>query len=96
MEQLLTPRDVARILSVSEPTVRGLAKRGEIPCIKLGNLYRFSQAALVRYFEDAGHGMNRRETCKTAESTNGPTAGTGGAVGLTKKGKQLEGLLKSV
>jgi excisionase family DNA binding protein len=96
MESLLTSREVAKILSVSEPTVRGLAKRGEIPCIRLGNLYRFSQTALARYFDEAGQGMDRRETChKTAESTSGQTAGTGGDVGLTKKGKRLESLLKS-
>lgn len=35
-DQLLTRREVARILRVSERTVLALTNRGDLPCVKLG------------------------------------------------------------
>lgn len=56
MEPLLTPKEVAEFLRVSPATVRDLAKRGEIPSVRLGALFRFSRPALMRYFDEAGQG----------------------------------------
>lgn len=42
-------RDVARILDVSERTVRRIISRGDLPAIVVGGQYRVVQDDLVRY-----------------------------------------------
>jgi excisionase family DNA binding protein len=46
--QLLTPKDAAKLLAISERTLWALADRGAIPRIKLGNCVRYRIADLDR------------------------------------------------
>lgn len=51
IQPLLKPEDVAVLLAVSRKTVVLLARKGELPCIRLHNRLRFEAdevAALVR------------------------------------------------
>lgn len=46
----MTVTDVARFLNVSEAYIYELAKRGQIPCGKLGRLYRFEKAEIEKWW----------------------------------------------
>ena len=51
IQPLLKPEQVAEILNVSRKTVVSLARKGELPCIRIHNRLRFEVdevAALVR------------------------------------------------
>lgn len=48
--RLLTVTEVARFLNVSEAYIYELAKRGQIPCGKLGRLYRFEKAEIEKWW----------------------------------------------
>lgn len=51
---LLTPRDAAQALAVSERTLWGLtAPRGPLPAVRIGRAVRYSRDALARWV-DAG------------------------------------------
>lgn len=49
---LLEPEDAARVLSVSERTLRRLAKDGELRAVKIGNLTRFAPEDLEHFGEE--------------------------------------------
>jgi excisionase family DNA binding protein len=49
---VLRSRDVARLLSLSETTVRDLAARGELPSFKLGGSRCFYRHELVAWVEE--------------------------------------------
>jgi excisionase family DNA binding protein len=51
MEELLTPEDVARILRMTEYTVREKLKSGEIEGFKLGGRWKIRPEALRRYLD---------------------------------------------
>lgn len=52
MVELLTDREVARLLKSSAKTVRNLARRGAFPKpLKLGRLTRWRRAEVERYIE---------------------------------------------
>jgi len=51
MEDLLTTEEVARILKVSEFTIRSRIKKKQIEAIKLGGQWRVTPEALRRYVE---------------------------------------------
>lgn len=46
---LLTVREVARILRLEATTVRGMAKRQEIPAIKVGKVWRFKRSEIEKW-----------------------------------------------
>ena len=46
---VLTVIDVAEMLSLSPMTVYRLAKKGEIPAIKVGRCWRFTKEAIERW-----------------------------------------------
>jgi excisionase family DNA binding protein len=48
---LLTPRDAARALAISERTLWGLTKQGLIPCIRIGRAVRYALADLEAWIE---------------------------------------------
>ena len=48
-EKLLLPEQVADMLSLSRVTVLRLAKRKQIPAVKLGKVYRFGRAAIENW-----------------------------------------------
>lgn len=49
MDELLTPKEAARRLSLSVYTVKEYARRGILPAVKVGGVWRFSQDALSRW-----------------------------------------------
>jgi excisionase family DNA binding protein len=44
--EILTPKDVAALLTVSERTIKRLAVAGDLPGIKIGGKWRFDKAAV--------------------------------------------------
>lgn len=46
MREILTPREAAEYLSIHVRTIYRLAKKGEIPCRKVGGSWRFKKEAL--------------------------------------------------
>ncbi len=46
---LLTARQAARELAISERTLWGLTARGEIPCVRIGRAVRYSRSDLVAW-----------------------------------------------
>lgn len=49
--EILTVRQVADLLQVTEETIRRLANRGVLPGRRVGGAWRFSRPALVRWIE---------------------------------------------
>lgn len=41
MDTIWTSKEVSEYLRINEETVRRLTRRGEIPCYKVGNLWRY-------------------------------------------------------
>lgn len=50
---LVSPRQAARLLSVSERTLFTWTKAGQIPCVKLGRLVRYSIDSLKEFIAEA-------------------------------------------
>ncbi len=48
---LLTAAEAAEILTVREATVYDMARRGDLPCVKIGRLVRFVEADVVDWFD---------------------------------------------
>jgi excisionase family DNA binding protein len=44
--------DVAAFLRINHRTVIKMAERGDIPCVRLGKLYRFDPQKIVALFDD--------------------------------------------
>ena len=51
-EDILTIREVAEYLKVTEKTVYGLAQKRKIPCFKVGGQWRFRREDLDAWIED--------------------------------------------
>lgn len=49
--KILTTTEAAELLQMSEKTVRTLAKSGEIPHRRVGDLYRFSRRQIMAWIE---------------------------------------------
>jgi len=52
MEKLLTLRQVSEKLQISDNTLYKLARKGEIPAIKIGNQWRFKAQDIERWLEE--------------------------------------------
>jgi len=52
MEKLLTLREVSEKLQISENTHYKLARKGEIPGIKIGNQWRFKVQDIEKWLEE--------------------------------------------
>jgi len=52
-EKLLTPEQVAERLQVTERTVYGWLRRGKLPALKLGRLWRIRPDDLETFLENA-------------------------------------------
>lgn len=48
-EQYLTPKEVARRLSVSDKTVYRLTQSGKLPCIHIGRSVRIAESAVEAF-----------------------------------------------
>ncbi len=51
--QLLSPEHAAERLDMPVSKIREMARRGELPCVRLGHYVRFSPSDLARFIE--GH-----------------------------------------
>ena len=49
---LLTVDEVARILRLKPETIRSMARRGDLPAIKLGRVWRFRSSSITQMLED--------------------------------------------
>jgi excisionase family DNA binding protein len=50
METLLTVAEVAAAMKLKEQTIRKMARKGELPCRKIGKVVRFSPSELCQWF----------------------------------------------
>lgn len=50
-QMLLTPRDAARLLSLSERTLYSLRRRGELPAVQVGRAVRFDVTDLRAWID---------------------------------------------
>ncbi len=53
--EVLTVEEVAQLLRVNKKTVYDAAARGDIPCTKIGRIFRFSRQAVLSWL----HGKSR-------------------------------------
>lgn len=49
---LLTPRQAAEALAISERTLWTLTDRGDVPCVRIGRLVRYPATALAQWIAD--------------------------------------------
>ncbi len=54
--KLLTPAEVGEILGVHSKTVERMARRGELPGIRIGRYWRFAPVELSRWLADKSKG----------------------------------------
>lgn len=59
-DRLMSLTDVAEYLQVAERTVYQWAQSGQIPCFKLGNLWRFKRSDLEAWFEERRQATPRK------------------------------------
>lgn len=52
--KLLTAEEVAEMLRIPKAHVYELARRGKIPCTRIGRLVRFPQARILEWIESGG------------------------------------------
>ena len=52
LEPLLTIEEVAGWLSIKPETVRAMARRGAIPSIKVGHIWRFRRSTIETWLDD--------------------------------------------
>lgn len=50
--RLLTPEDVAELLQVDRETIYRMARRGELPAIKVARHWRFRAARIERWLRE--------------------------------------------
>jgi excisionase family DNA binding protein len=51
MPKILTAREAARVLRISEKTLWSMTKRGDIPAIRCGTSVRYDERDLIRWME---------------------------------------------
>jgi len=60
-EDIMTIREVAEYLKVTEKTVYGLAQKRKIPCFKVGDQWRFKREDLDRWIvSQTAEGMEEK------------------------------------
>jgi excisionase family DNA binding protein len=52
MEKLITAKELAQFLKLSESTIYKLASNGEIPGLKIGDSWRFDQQDIERMIQN--------------------------------------------
>ena len=61
-ERVLTTRELANYMKLSEKTILKKAKNGELPGVRVGSQWRFNLAAIDKYLqEDIMHGIPKEE-----------------------------------
>jgi excisionase family DNA binding protein len=67
MEKLITAKELAQFLKLSESTIYKLASNGEIPGLKIGDSWRFDQQDIERMIRSVKRGSrNSRKETQTA------------------------------
>jgi len=51
MEALLTSREAARVLKIHPKVLERMAKRGEVPALKVGKFWRYQATALDEWIK---------------------------------------------
>jgi excisionase family DNA binding protein len=51
LEELISPKELSKILKVSKPWPYLMVKRGILPCYKLGGVIRFKRQDIEAYLE---------------------------------------------
>ena len=59
MENLMTLKEVARLLRLSPQTLYKMLKQSSIPAVKIGNQWRFEQAQVRAWLMSHGSGPER-------------------------------------
>jgi len=60
-EDILTIRDVAEYLKVTEKTVYGLVQKGKIPGFKVGGQWRFKREDIDQWIEDGKEAATQKD-----------------------------------
>jgi excisionase family DNA binding protein len=53
IEELISPKELSRILKVSKPWPYVMVKRGLLPCYKMGKIIRFKSSDIEAYLEQS-------------------------------------------
>jgi excisionase family DNA binding protein len=53
LEELLSPKEISRLLKVSKPWPYIMVKRGLLPCYKMGKVIRFRWSDIEAYLEQS-------------------------------------------
>lgn len=59
-EEILTVREVAEFLKVTERTIYRLATEGQIPSFKVGGSWRFQRSDLIQWMNEQAKGHAER------------------------------------
>ena len=59
MDQLLTVKDLSKLLKINEKTIYRHTAEGKIPCLKIGGSIRFDKDAVFRVISDGDHEYRR-------------------------------------
>lgn len=59
-EEILTVREVAEFLKVTERTIYRLATEGQIPSFKVGGSWRFQRSDLIQWMNEQAKGQTDR------------------------------------
>ena len=68
---LLTIKDLAKMLQVSEKTIYQWVALGNIPYLKIGKLLRFDSLKVLEYFEKSAIDKGASHACRLARRTLG-------------------------
>ena len=66
----MTIQEVADYLKISVHTVYNMARRGQIPCIKVGRQWRFRQADIYNLFVQQYYQHTKKPTDATLRSSS--------------------------
>ena len=66
VERLLTSSEVGELLGIHPKVVERMAKRGEVPALKVGKYWRYSAAALDGWIQSRL--QSARQPCRMATS----------------------------
>ncbi len=51
VKNLQTPEEIAKLLNIDRYTITYLARKGLLPCVRIGKNYRFSIQEVARHLE---------------------------------------------
>jgi len=59
MENLVTPKELATYLKLTETTIYNLVSRGELPGFKIGNSWRFDMDEILKLCQERRKGRRK-------------------------------------